>query len=55
MSPMNQSSLTHSNGWISETDDGMKHWPILSIVDIVDFFMEQNTETDDVWVTADKK
>ena len=34
------------NGWLSETDKGMKYWPPVSIVDIVDFFREQYTSTD---------
>ena len=34
------------NGWVSETNDGMKYWSPLSIVDIIDFFREQHTNTD---------
>lgn len=34
------------NGWITETDNGMKHWPPLNIVDIIDFFRKQNVETE---------
>ena len=34
------------NGWLSETDNGMKYWPPVSIVDIVDFFRKQHTSTD---------
>ena len=35
-----------SNGWLSEKDGGMKHWPPLSVVDTIDSFREQNTNTD---------
>lgn len=34
-----------SNGWLSEKEDGMKYWPPVSIVDIIDFFREQHFET----------
>ena len=34
------------NGWLSENDNGMKYWPPVSIVDIVDFFREQHTSRD---------
>ena len=33
-------------GWISETDGRMKYWPPLTIVDIVDYFRENHTNTD---------
>ena len=33
-------------GWLSEIDGGMKYWPPLSIVDIVDYFSENHTNTD---------
>ena len=34
-----------STGWISEKEGGMKYWPPISIVDIIDFFREQQCET----------
>ena len=34
------------NGWIGEEDDGMKLWPPISIVDIIDYFREQRVNSD---------
>lgn len=37
-----------NTGWIGEENDGMKCWPPISIVDIVDHFREQNANSDKV-------
>ena len=35
-----------TNGWIGEGNNGMKYWPPISIVDIVEHFREQNVDSD---------
>ena len=35
-----------TDGLIGEKDEGMKHWPPISIVDIVNHFREQKTASD---------
>ena len=35
-----------TDGWIGERDEGMKYWPPISIVDIVDHFREQKSGSD---------
>ena len=35
-----------TDGWIGERDEGMKHWPPISIADIVDHFREQKSDSD---------
>ena len=38
--------LKVNDGWIGEENEGMKHWPPVSIVDIMDHLREQNIDSE---------